>query len=88
MDCTPGPFALEGLLSVTFGNPTNRSVRWPSTSGLSDQTAVVKAAYPKLFAQAESKPLRISAEGNPASHERTKPVSELIATQVLGARHR
>ncbi len=63
-----------------------RSVRWPSTSGLSDQTAVVKAAYPKLFAQAESKPLRIIA-GNPATHERAKPVSELIATQILGALH-
>lgn len=81
----PGPFAIEGLLRVMFRNPTNRSITWPSTSGLSDQTAAMKAGYPTLFAQAKTDPRRISTAGKAATNGWTKPVSGLIATQGLGA---
>ncbi len=54
-------------------------------SGLADQTAAMKASCPKLFAQVETNPHRISATGKAVTTGWAKPVSGLIATQVLGA---
>jgi hypothetical protein len=43
------------------------------------------ADYPKLFAQVETNPTRISTAGKAVTNGWTKPVSGLIATLVLGA---
>ncbi|HEY3688859.1 MAG TPA: hypothetical protein VGL46_00915 [Pseudonocardiaceae bacterium] len=45
----------------------------------------MKAGYPTLFAQAKTNPRRISTAGKAVTNGWAKPVSGLIATQVLGA---